>query len=92
MGRKHNLSSRNSYHAQNPLSLKAYGGRGAGAESDEEEAKDKDKDYTDRCRTLVNPFLRRGKASMRSRNTAFELPPLRNTFPIPKIDVLLIPY
>lgn len=51
MGRKHNLSSRNSYHAQNPLSLKAYGG-GAGAGSDEEEAKDKDKDYTDRCRTL----------------------------------------
>lgn len=51
MGRKHNLSSRNSFHAQNPLSLKAYGGGGGGARDEEEtkEAKDKDKDYTDRC-------------------------------------------
>lgn len=55
MNRKGNLCSRNSYHAQNPLALKAYRGVEGGGEEETREAKNKDKGYKGGGRTLKVP-------------------------------------
>lgn len=56
MTRKGNLCSRNSYHAQNPLALKVYGGgEGGRGEEETKAAENKDKGYKGGGRTLKLP-------------------------------------